>query len=138
MSLFYKDRSASDDGIEEVYINGNMIVGDKLLVNASLIPFEQIMQRAEECFFQLYHFMGHDAGNGADKRVIHIDRIKLGYMQVAAQNSRGQNLIPVWDFFVWEEVLHYDTSEPVTINRQNSYFTINAIDASIPDRTQGY
>lgn len=58
MSLFYKDRSASDDGIEEVYINGNMIVGDKLLVNASLIPFEQIMQRAEECFFSAISFHG--------------------------------------------------------------------------------
>ena len=51
MSLFYKDRSASDDGIEEVYINGNMIVGDKLLVNASLIPFGKSCNVLRNVFF---------------------------------------------------------------------------------------
>ena len=75
---------------------------------------------------------------GATKRVIHIDRVRLGYMQMAAQNSGEQTLTPVWDFYGWEEYLHDDRKEPGVPNRQYSYLTINAIDGSMVDRALGY
>ena len=111
---------------------------EKLVENAALIPFDQIMARAEECFFQRYHLPDYAVDAGATKRVIHIDRVRLGYMQMAAQNSGAQTLTPVWDFYGWEEYLHDDRKEPGTPNRQYSYLTINAIDGSMVDRALGY
>ena len=130
--------AVSADGIQEVTINGNMVLGEKLVENAALIPFDQIMARAEECFFQRYHLPDYAVDAGATKRVIHIDRVRLGYMQMAAQNSGEQTLTPVWHFYGWEEYLHDDRKEPGTPNRQYSYLTINAIDGSMVDRALGY
>lgn len=130
--------AVSADGIQEVTINGNMVLGEKLVENAALIPFDQIMARAEECFFQRYHLPDYAVDAGATKRVIHIDRVRLGYMQMAAQNSGAQTLTPVWDFYGWEEYLHDDRKEPGVPNRQYSYLTINAIDGSMVDRALGY
>ena len=115
-----------------------MVLGEKLVENAALIPFDQIMARAEECFFQRYHLPDYAMDAGATKRVIHIDRVRLGYMQMAAQNSGEQTLTPVWDFYGWEEYLHDDRKEPGAPNRQYSYLTINAIDGSMVDRALGY
>ena len=100
--------------------------------------FDEIKERAEEYFFLRYQSVNQSDSNTTDKRIIYIDRINLGYMQITAQNSSKQTLIPVWDFFGWEEIVNAETINQVTINGQTSYLTINAIDGSIIDRSLGY
>jgi len=128
----------SNNGIEEVLVNGNLTLSDKITENAPLMGFDEIKERAEEYFFLRYQSVNQSDSNTTDKRIIYIDRINLGYMQITAQNSSKQTLIPVWDFFGWEEIVNAETINQVTINGQTSYLTINAIDGSIIDRSLGY
>lgn len=130
--------AVSNNGIEEVLVNGNLTLSDKITENAPLMGFDEIKERAEEYFFLRYQSVNQSDSNTTDKRIIYIDRINLGYMQITAQNSSKQTLIPVWDFFGWEEIVNAETINQVTINGQTSYLTINAIDGSIIDRGLGY
>lgn len=127
------------DGIREVYINGNMILKDKTNESVRLLPFEDIISRAREHLFQKFQFVAPLDQIGAEKRIINIDRIKLGYMQVTAKDVKEQNLlIPVWDFFGWEDIQIGDKTQGVTLKKHRSFVTINAIDGSIIDRDLGY
>lgn len=103
------------------------------------MPFEQMLKSAQTLFFQRYSLAVFLEQLGAEKRVIHIDRIKFGYMQYAQKNSDSQMLIPVWDFFGYEESFAYDGSVvDKVLNSQRSYLTLNAVDGSIIDRQVGY
>ena len=129
--------AVSDAGVEEVYINGNMLLGDKVYDNVQLLPFETILEHAEAALFQKYSFLD---SRGVDAiSYLLIDRIKFGYMQVATTASEDYHLlIPVWDFFGAVDMTETDGTLTLGVSTLYSELTVNAMDGSIIDRDKGY
>lgn len=129
--------AVSDAGVEEVYINGNLLIGNKVNENVQLLPFETILEHAKAALSQKYSFLD---SRGVDaKSCLRIDRIKFGYMQVATSASKDYHLlIPVWDFYGALDMVETDGTLNQAVSTQYSELTINAMDGSLIDRDKGY
>ena len=106
--------------------------GDKLF----LMPYSDIQSVFETLFLEKYNSFFENVQATASFR---IHTVKLGYMRVHERgNVEEGELIPVWDFF-GEETISYDQTEPyVEAGPYKSLLTINAVDATVIDRSLGY
>jgi hypothetical protein len=115
-------------------------IGDTLVEDASLLPFEEIMKifnkmmpiTADPAIAKEYY----------QSVEINIDRIVLELQRITEQNSIENGLlVPVWNFYGTST---YTDKSGEIIPRYNGLFdpqsllTINAIDGTIIDVTRGY
>ena len=120
-----------DTGIVEFLWESPYEVTEQVVENTKLIPFEDI-----EAIFSTIILVTHaqygQYGAGV-KLTFNIDQVRLGMMRIQDKNSPETGLIvPVWDFFGTMTLGGQD------LLTERSHLTINAIDGSIIDRTQGY
>lgn len=121
-----------DTGIVEFLWESPYEVTEQVVENTKFMPFEDI-----EAIFSTMILVTHaqygQYGAGV-KLTFNIDRVQLGMMRIQDKYSPGTGLIvPVWDFFGTMTLGGQDL-----LTERISHLTINAIDGSIIDRTQGY
>ena len=107
-------------------------IGNVTVEDANVLPFDEIMQVFRNTFIT-----ASELSEYGDRSVIsvEIDEIRFGYTRIREVDVYDKGLlIPAWDFF---GVFAYE-SDGVRNQPQRSWFTINAIDGTIIDRTQGY
>ncbi len=98
--------------------------------NASVLPFDEIMQVFEGTFFSANDFSDRDSA-----MTFEIDEIRFGYARIREVGVYDTGiLVPAWDFFG----IATSANAGVYNQPQRSWFTINAVDGSIIDREQGY
>lgn len=100
--------------------------------HVTLLPFEDVMQRAKEnIFFKNYTAYGSTSD-------IKITSIKLGMMRIARKDKPGEYLmVPVWDF-IGNRTSGLAGHEDWLPFGGQSFVTINAIDGSMIHRDWGY
>lgn len=105
-------------------------IGDVVVDNAFVLPFDEIMQVFEGTFFSANDFSDMDSA-----MTFEIDEVRFGYARIREVDVYDTGvLVPAWDFFGTAT----SGSDGVYNQPQRSWFTINAIDGSIIDRQQGY
>lgn len=123
-----------------------MEMTDTLNENVELLPFDNIKEIIKNNL--MYNINFYDADPNIIERKITINRIVLGYTKIRIQNSNEFMLVPSWSLFGYE-INKYDGQPPggFKVDENNeykqeamgqSYLTINAIDGSIIDFSQGY
>ncbi len=118
-----------DTGIIELLWESPYEVTGQVVENTELMPFEDI-----EAIFSTMILVTHAQYGAGVKLNFNIDRVQLGMMRLQDKYSSGTGLIvPVWDFFGTMTLGGQDL-----LAERTSHLTINAIDGSIINRTQGY
>ncbi len=145
-----------DDGIANVFWNGNLQVGTCVNENVQLLPFEDIASRAMDQIKVQSAFL---TDQGADGEGIHMERIehsinraKLGFARIRVKDSGGYQIVPVWDFY-GTSVYYFNEDQVNAFNKEHeenlqatessdsgyrAIVTINAIDGSAINRDLGY
>lgn len=126
-----------DTGIRSMRFDNPCEVVGTAAADCTLLPFEQVMEIVRRVMPLSFGWL---EGNYADVRV-NITEIRLGYMRVQSKNQPNTyEYIPVWDFFGTEQCRKTPSGEVAVDNSApfTSYFTVNAIDGTIIDRTYGY
>ncbi len=145
-----------DDGIANVFWNGNTQVGVCVNENVQLMPFEDIASRAMDQIKVQSAFLteqGEDGGGIHMERIEHsLNKAKLGFARIRVKDSGGYQIIPVWDFY-GTSTYYLNEDEVNAFNKENeeklqstessdsgyrAIVTINAIDGSAIDRNMGY
>lgn len=129
------DILVSKDGIEEAVISNLYELGEVINENPALLDYNQIIEIFEKNYFAGDH-------QGVTEQILHLTDVKLGYSRLYDPNypDTGE-LVPVWDFFGWEEgAQQWETDAYYYVNDSpyNSYMTINAITGAVIDRGLGY
>ncbi len=134
--------------------------------DVSLLPFDQIAERAKEGVVQrwAYETVGRKNNEGKDVSdpgcTAKITKVELGLMRVAKANSDDYYYIPVWNFFsdlehtpgYYERMGFEPASKYETVDENGNInsgvadgdpfawgaITVNALDGSIIDRNLGY
>lgn len=97
--------------------------------DCELLSFEQIMD-----IFTAICPLKYQIYESHSSTTLHINRATLGYMCLQERgNPANYRLVPVWDFFGTRDY-HGDHDDI----HNWSYFTINAIDGTVIDRSLGY
>lgn len=97
--------------------------------DCELLPFGQIMD-----VFTTICPLKYQVNEANGSTTLHINRATLGYMCLQERgNPANYRLVPVWDFFGTRDY-HGDHDDI----HNWSYFTINAIDGTVIDRSLGY
>lgn len=136
----------NDTGIVTLEWNAPSRIEEIITESTEILDFDII----KEVFLKQIEIQGV-WGNELEviQRKIVVDEITLGLMRVAKRdNPDEQLLIPVWDFYGYEEMT-YDSADDTQyiVNDDNTYayrnyrysfLTINAIDGSIINRLNGY
>ncbi len=121
-----------DTGIVQMQWTAPFEEDEVLSQNVTLLPFEQIVQKAKDNIF----FQGYSASNCTAH--VHITRIELGMMRIMRKDKPGDYMmVPVWDFIGNREQTVYGETDWLPFGDQ-SYVTINAIDGSHINRQWGY
>jgi hypothetical protein len=129
-----------------VYVDDYGIIGvaytsptkiDEVVNNSiALMPFEDIVKIFEEQIFLSNQWQE----DSIEEQIFYIEKIKLGLAKVISENK--YYYIPVWDFYGrWYTKYKNDESmnaEHTKTEYGYSYFTINANDGSVINRTEGY
>lgn len=121
-------------------------ITDTINESVELLPFDYIKEIIKKNL--IYNINYYDADPAIKERKITINRIVLGYTKIRIQNSEEYMLVPSWSLFGYE-INKYDGQPPggFIVDENNeykqeamgqSYLTINAIDGSIIDFSQGY
>lgn len=126
----------NDDGIVELVWEAPYQMGETLVEDAVLLPFDKIQQVFEKMIL---------VKNSEDKEQVSditITQVRLGLARITEQNSLTSGLlVPVWDFF-GTRTDYYEsdgnTYSHTEAKSNKSYLTINAIDGTIIDRGTGY
>ncbi len=135
-----------NDGVEFFEWRSPVEIGDIVVANTSLLPFDKIMD--------VFHSMIAAAGQmeNADDTAkdeglyehgeIYIDKIVLTYQRInEAGCCSGGYLVPAWQFF-GRELYDLDPGSDELIETGNvppdAILTINAVDGSVIGRRQGY
>ncbi|MBR3037458.1 MAG: hypothetical protein IKI52_02025, partial [Clostridia bacterium] len=134
------------DGIVNFEWHAPVKVCDTVVENATLLPFEKIMERylwiVNTKFAADINLKNPDLKYGATtKNRYDIDRIELTLQRIQEPNEWDSALfVPVWNFYgvnTRTEVEDYEEYEIVEYCC-NCMISINAIDGSIIDRNKGY
>jgi Family of unknown function (DUF6034) len=130
----------NDAGVIEFSWASPMHTTGTVSSNARIMSFNDAMSTFKEQFF--LHYAQNDTSKGTTTYTI--NRITLGLMRVQIKDQPDTYMMtPVWDFF---GSVNPKPSGTVTYNGYGfptnhavqSFLTVNAIDGSIIDRTQGY
>ncbi|MDE7367433.1 MAG: hypothetical protein K2N24_08775 [Lachnospiraceae bacterium] len=114
--------SILDDGILDAWIQNPVENKELLAENVVLLNFDQVLEQGMAHLETLYG----DSGSGAyGRRDIKIRVIELNYARMQSPDTEGEfAMIPVWDFKTGPD--------------GECMVSINAIDGSAFDRSQGY
>lgn len=126
-----------DRGIRSMRFDNPCEVVGTLAEDCTLLSFDQVMEIVRKVMPLSFGWL---EGNYADVRV-NITEVRLGYMRVKSKDQpNSYEYLPVWDFFGTEQCRRTLGGEVVVDNSApfTSYFTVNAIDGTIIDRTYGY
>ena len=130
------DVSVDPDGIIEFSWNYPKNTIEIIDDDVKIMGFDEIIDTFEQkILYTLYM-------DGDSKREVHIKKIELSLMPIKKIDSSKTVLVPVWDFRGY----FFDPNDEVWANSGNvvneidifSFFTVNAIDGSIIDRSLGY
>lgn len=143
----------NDNGIVSLVWNNPMQINSIQTDNANLLPFDQIETLAINAMNNKYA----DQVEMYDHFEISVDNIELGLMRVKQQNSGSYCYTPVWNIFskiisatlpdgsqqTFEMPQAYDESGiplylPGSFPEVWDPITINAVDGTLIDRSQGY
>ena len=120
-----------DLGIGSLYYESPYRIGEVLEEDASLLPFDQIMEIARSI---LPLTLAHLEREGKTVTA-NVYRISFGYARVDVMDEPYQyKLVPAWDFF---GVVDDDSRREYAYDNC-SLLTINAIDGMVIDRSYGY
>ena len=145
-----------DDGVANVFWNGNLEVDDCVNENVQLMKFEDIASRAMEQIKleSAYLTDQNKEGEGIQTKSLEFDinKAKLGFTRIRVKDSGDYQIVPVWDFY-GSITYHYDENDVEAFNKKigadlqatevhnsdyREFVTINAIDGSVIDRNLGY
>ncbi len=103
--------------------------GERVNENVPLLPFSEI----EKAFYNAI-FSGYFTDEGVDRTLI-ITRVELNLMRMKRKDVKdAYYIVPVWDFLGYSP--DWGDSEPARLS--SAYVTINAIDGTRINRTNGY
>lgn len=103
--------------------------GECVNTNVRLLPFSEI-----EKAFKNAIFTGYFTDEGVDRTLI-ITRVELNLMRMKRKDVKdAYYIVPVWDFLGYSP--DWGVSEPARLTQ--AYVTINAIDGTRINRTNGY
>lgn len=127
-----------DEGIACIRYNGPYQIVEVLTNSTKLLPFSSIQGEFEKMAPLINNEIDYSNEEGRLHRRI-ITSIELGLVCIREEESDTGLLVPAWDFLGYRENIHpksgikmYDT------NGRTSFITINAIDGSIIDRSNGF
>lgn len=123
----------SDDGIQEFEWKNPCTITKVSDNEGVLLPMDEIKQKFRDYMLQSQH-----EGVVGSVREVHIDNIRLGWMQIREKDSRDFELAPVWDFYGYNVIETADGKREKEAAGNYSQLTVNAIDGSIMHRNQGY
>ena len=122
MIMIYVD----ENGVSRFSWSGYAEIGEKLSENAALLPFEEVMERADK---QLFYQNGGEAAMAQEVN-IWVDRIQLGWTLINQKDNPGKGLfVPAWHLF-YNKTAVYDGEEPL---EEGGFLILNAIDGSVVD-----
>ena len=127
-----------DGGIAGMSWHAPYKLTETITDNTAMLPFSRIREVFEKMIL-IDHSDDAEEG-GAD---INITEVRLGLARIWEQNNlKNGLLIPVWDFFGTRTVYFEDKDgQPKSYTDQwpgQTLLTVNAIDGSIIDRSEGY
>ena len=103
--------------------------GECVNTNVRLLPFSEI-----EKAFKNAIFTGYFTDEGVDRTLI-ITRVELNLMRMKRKDVKdAYYIVPVWDFLGYSP--DWGVSEPARLTQ--AYVTINAVDGTRVNRTNGY
>ena len=103
--------------------------GERINENVKLLPFSEI-----EKAFKNAIFTGYFTDEGVDRTLI-VTRVELNLMRMKRKDVKdAYYIVPVWDFLGYSP--DWGDGEPARLN--NAYVTINAVDGTRINRTNGY
>ncbi len=130
--------TVNQDGLQFARIENLYDMGEQRMENVQMLSFPEIA----DIFAQIIQIQNADMGN-TDERKITITKIALGDMRIydPSVDSTIGTLVPVWDFFGFQE--HAGTYEGESYYSKEAYsnrsfLTINAADGTIVNRSLGY
>ena len=116
----------NDDGIVGMKWLSPYEIGGPVTEDSALLGFNDVMDVFEKMYV---------VDNDGEALDVTINDIRLGYARILKQDEIGVGLlVPVWDFFGTVT----DDEGQVYDDPDQSLLTINAIDGTIIDRSQGY
>ncbi len=118
-----------DSGVVGFYWKAPYDVQEAMTEDSALLPFDDIMD-----IFKKMYVVQND-GTAMDATVTDI---RLGYVRVRMQDKRNEAmLVPAWDFF--GQCTGHEAGETYPVgDPSRSLLTVNAIDGTVIDRSQGY
>ena len=103
--------------------------GERINENVKLLSFSEI-----EKAFKNAIFTGYFTDEGVDRTLI-VTRVELNLMRMKRKDVKdAYYLVPVWDFLGYSP--DWGDNEPARLN--SAYVTINAVDGTRVNRTNGY
>ncbi len=103
--------------------------GERINDSVKLLPFSEI----EKAFYRAI-FSGYFTDEGVDRTLI-ITRVELNLMRMKRKDVKdAYYLVPVWDFLGYSP--DWGDDEPARLS--SAYVTINAVDGTRVNRTNGY
>jgi hypothetical protein len=104
--------------------------------NAKLLSFQDIQSVLSMMLPANYAWI--DKSGDIASAIVNISEIQFGLARITEPNTRDQGLlVPVWDF--WGSVsITNEKGDTNLFTKYDSLLTINAVDGSVIDRTEGY
>ena len=129
----------NDNGVVYFEYSGPVKVLETMMPTTKLMPFSDIQGIFEKMIVIVNNTADAHSQDSAIRNAYNISEIVLGLMCVSEQDGDTGLLIPVWDFLGYERVTgDMEGSYLVESNGYKSFLTINAIDGSIVERSNGY
>lgn len=145
-----------DDGIANLFWNGNLQIGDCVNENVQLMKFEDIAIHAMDQIKMQSAFLTdqNKEGDGIYTKCLEFDinKAKLGFARIRVKDSAEYQIVPVWDFY-GIAAYHREEDDVAAFNETTgadlqateisdygyrAIVTINAIDGSVINRDLGY
>ncbi len=120
----------NDDGVVGVDYNAPLEIRETVVDKSNIKDFSEIKDAFEKTVTMLY------ASETDVERVVNINKVELGYALISEQDSYDTGLlVPVWDFY---GEFNDSVDGNQLFGQKGDLVTINAIDASIINRDNGY
>ena len=123
----------NDDGVVTFKWWSPLEIGETEVESAQLLGFDEIFKKIASQLKTQYDYMADDI----IEKAINIDRIALEYQRMNVKDGTfGEALlVPVWNVC---GIVTYDTRDGYHANEYNLLFSINAVDGSAFNSSEGY
>lgn len=131
--------SIGDNGILSFYYGAPLVLGETVVKDAALLPFDKITETARKMLPILYEYKLSDTERypGLERIACRVTRIELCLQRIAEpDNINGGLLAPVWNF--WGEANETYPTHTSDAAHGSPLLCINAVSGSIIDPLKGY